>query len=119
MSHEGAPAPVTAFMSVGTEPAALIAFARVFDVVLPLVKPDWEVVVLAITIRQLLAGTLWRLCRATWETNAGLFSIQTPGYLLIGVVAGGAIGLSAILFLLAVLYIYEPGAFGVVCAGTL
>src|SRR2546421_5488429 len=29
--YEGAPAPVTAFMSVGTKAAALIAFARVFD----------------------------------------------------------------------------------------
>src|SRR5216684_5219783 len=31
--YDGAPAPVTAFMSVGTKAAALIAFARVFDVV--------------------------------------------------------------------------------------
>src|SRR6266852_2424932 len=33
--YDGAPAPVTAFMSVGTKAAALIAFARVVDVVLP------------------------------------------------------------------------------------
>ncbi len=32
--YEGAPAPVTAFMSIGTKAAALIVFARVFVVVL-------------------------------------------------------------------------------------
>src|SRR5260370_24306124 len=46
--YDGAPAPVTAFMSVGTKAAALIAFARVFDVVLPSIKSNWEPVVWAI-----------------------------------------------------------------------
>src|SRR5437016_6405590 len=39
--YDGAPAPVTAFMSVATKAAALIAFARVFDVVLPSISHDW------------------------------------------------------------------------------
>src|SRR5437660_6948489 len=39
--YDGAPAPVTAFMSVGTKAAAMIAFARVFDVVFLSAKADW------------------------------------------------------------------------------
>src|SRR5207245_3028195 len=56
--YDGAPAPVTAFMSVGTKAAALIAFARVFDVMLPVVRPDWEPIVLAITILRVVGGTV-------------------------------------------------------------
>src|SRR5437763_15582637 len=39
--YDGAPAPVTAFMSVGTKAAALIAFARVFDIAFHFTRGDW------------------------------------------------------------------------------
>ena len=112
--YEGAPAPVTAFMSVGTKAAALIAFARVFDVVLPLVKPDWEVVVLAITILTIIGGNIMALVQSNVKRMLAYSSIANAGYLLIGVVAGGAIGLSAILFYLLCYTFMNLGAFGVV-----
>jgi len=39
--YEGAPAPITAFMSVGTKAAAIIAFARVFGIVFARQSGDW------------------------------------------------------------------------------
>jgi NADH-quinone oxidoreductase subunit N len=112
--YEGAPAPVTAFMSVGTKAAALIAFARVFDVMLPLVRPDWEVVVLAITILTIIGGNIMALVQSNVKRMLAYSSIANAGYLLIGVVAGGAIGLSAILFYLLCYTFMNLGAFGVV-----
>ena len=112
--YEGAPAPVTAFMSVGTKAAALIAFARVFDVMLPLVKPDWEVVVLAITILTIIGGNIMALVQSNVKRMLAYSSIANAGYLLIGVVAGGAIGLSAILFYLLCYTFMNLGAFGVI-----
>jgi NADH-quinone oxidoreductase subunit N len=112
--YEGAPAPVTAFMSVGTKAAALIAFARVFDVMLPLVRPDWEVVVLAITILTIIGGNIMALVQSNVKRMLAYSSIANAGYLLIGVVAGGATGLSAILFYLLCYTFMNLGAFGVV-----
>ena len=112
--YEGAPAPVTAFMSVGTKAAALIAFARVFDVMLPLARPDWEVVVLAITILTIIGGNIMALVQSNVKRMLAYSSIANAGYLLIGVVAGGAIGLSAILFYLLCYTFMNLGAFGVV-----
>src|SRR5229473_6876580 len=112
--YDGAPAPVTAFMSVGTKAAALIAFARVFDVMLPLVRPDWEVVVLAITILTIIGGNIMALVQSNVKRMLAYSSIANAGYLLIGVVAGGAIGLSAILFYLLCYTFMNVGAFGVV-----
>src|SRR6266536_4785831 len=112
--YEGAPAPVTAFMSVGTKAAALIAFARVFDVMLPLVRPNWEVVVLAITILTIIGGNIMALVQSNVKRMLAYSSIANAGYLLIGVVAGGAIGLSAILFYLLCYTFMNLGAFGVV-----
>ncbi len=112
--YDGAPAPVTAFMSVGTKAAALIAFARVFDVVLPSIRPDWEPVVLAITILTILGGNILALVQSNVKRMLAYSSIAHAGYLLIGVVVGGAIGLSAILFYLLCYTFMNLGAFGVV-----
>ena len=112
--YVGAPAPVTAFMSVGTKAAALIAFTRVFDVMLPLIRPDWEVVVLAITILTIIGGNIMALVQSNVKRMLAYSSIANAGYLLIGVVAGGAIGISAILFYLLCYTFMNLGAFGVV-----
>jgi NADH-quinone oxidoreductase subunit N len=112
--YDGAPAPVTAFMSVGTKAAALIAFARVFDVVFPSIKPDWEPVVLAIAILTILGGNILALVQSNVKRMLAYSSIAHAGYLLIGVVVGGAIGLSAILFYLLCYTFMNLGAFGVV-----
>jgi NADH-quinone oxidoreductase subunit N len=112
--YDGAPAPVTAFMSVGTKAAALIAFARVFDVVLPSIKPNWEPVVWAIAILTIVGGNLLALAQSNVKRLLAYSSIAHAGYLLIGVVAGGAIGLSAILFYLLSYSFMNLGAFGIV-----
>jgi len=112
--YDGAPAPVTAFMSVGTKAAALIAFARVFDVMLPSIKPDWEPIVLAIAILTIVGGNILALVQSNVKRMLAYSSIAHAGYLLIGVVVGGAIGLSAILFYLLCYTFMNLGAFGVV-----
>src|SRR5258707_228767 len=112
--YDGAPAPVTAFMSVGTKAAALIAFARVFDVVLPSVKPSWEPVIWVIAILTIVGGNLLALVQSNVKRLLAYSSIAHAGYLLIGVVAGGVIGLSAILFYLLCYTFMNLGAFGVV-----
>ena len=112
--YDGAPAPVTAFMSVGTKAAALIAFARVIDVMLPTLRLDWEPVILAITILTIIGGNIMALVQSNVKRMLAYSSIANAGYLLIGVVAGGAIGLSAILFYLLCYTFMNLGAFGVV-----
>lgn len=112
--YDGAPAPVTAFMSVGTKAAALIAFARVFDVVLPSIKSNWEPVVLAIAILTIVGGNVLALVQSNVKRLLAYSSIAHAGYLLIGVVVGGTIGLSAILFYLLCYTFMNLGAFGMV-----
>jgi NADH-quinone oxidoreductase subunit N len=112
--YEGAPAPVTAFMSVGTKAAALIAFARVFDVAFLPIKSTWEPVVWAITILTIVGGNVLALAQNNVKRLLAYSSIAHAGYLLIGVVVGGTIGLSAILFYLLSYTFLNLGAFGVV-----
>src|SRR6266487_4255244 len=59
--YDGAPAPVTAFMSVATKAAALVAFARVFDVVFQPARGDWTAIIWAIAILTIVGGNIMAL----------------------------------------------------------
>ncbi|HET9920855.1 MAG TPA: NADH-quinone oxidoreductase subunit N, partial [Ktedonobacteraceae bacterium] len=111
--YAGAPAPVTAFMSVGTKAAALIAFARVFDIVLFPLQSSWMPVIWAITILTIVGGNVLALVQTNLKRLLAYSSIAHAGYLLIGIVAGGTIGLAAILFYLLCYTFLNLGAFGV------
>ncbi len=112
--YDGAPAPVTAFMSVGTKAAAIIAFARVFDIVLGPVQADWQPIVWAIAVLTIIGGNVLALVQTNTKRLLAYSSIAHAGYLLIGVVVGGTVGVSAILFYLLCYSFMNLGAFGVV-----
>ena len=112
--YDGAPAPVTAFMSVSTKTAAIIAFARVFDVVFLHAQTDWQPVIWAIAILTIVGGNILALAQSNVKRMLAYSSIAHAGYLLIGVVVGGVVGLGAILFYLLCYTFMNLGAFGVV-----
>ncbi|HEX7736649.1 MAG TPA: NADH-quinone oxidoreductase subunit N [Ktedonobacteraceae bacterium] len=117
--YEGAPAPVTAFMSVGTKAAAIIAFARVFTIVLSPVFSTWLPALWVITVLTIVGGNLMALVQTNVKRMLGYSSIAHAGYLLIGIVAGSnakvpGLGMSAILFYLLCYTFLNIGAFGVV-----
>lgn len=117
--YEGAPAPVTAFMSVATKAAAIIAFARVFTLVLAPLQGTWMPALWAITILTIVGGNLMAVVQKDVKRMLAYSSIAHAGYLLIGVVAGAnssvpGLGMSAILFYLLCYTFLNIGAFGVV-----
>jgi NADH-quinone oxidoreductase subunit N len=125
--YEGAPAPVTGFMSVATKAAAMVAFARIFDVVLFPVRTDWLPVILTITILTIVGGNILALVQSNVKRLLAYSSIAHAGYVLIGIAVGGAVitvkgqlvpggvfGISAILFYLLSYTFLNLGAFGIV-----
>ena len=112
--YQGAPAPVTAFMSVGTKVAALLAFVRIFGFVLLSVQNDWMPVVWALAVLTIVIGNLMALTQSNVKRMLAYSSITHGGYLLIGVVIGGQAGASAILFYLSCYLFMNLGAFGVI-----
>jgi NADH-quinone oxidoreductase subunit N len=114
-------------MSVGTKAAAIIAFARIFDIALFPVRHDWEPVILAITILTIVGGNVLALVQSNVKRLLAYSSIAHAGYLLIGVVVGGEVisingilipgsvlGISAILFYLLCYTFLNLGAFSIV-----
>jgi NADH-quinone oxidoreductase subunit N len=110
--YEGAPLPVTAFMSVGAKIGAFAGFVRVFPFALPALAGQWIPILAAVAIVTMVLGNL----AALWQTNIkrllAYSGIAHAGYLLIGVAAGPD-GVWSVLFYLLVYAAMNLGAFAV------
>jgi NADH-quinone oxidoreductase subunit N len=99
--YQGAPAPATAFLAVGSKAAGFVLLLRVLFSAIPEVSAHWGTffaVVAAITI---LYGNLCALPQRNLKRLLGYSSIGNAGYLLLGAVASSKSGSSAILYYLA------------------
>jgi len=114
--YEGAPTPITAFMSGAAKAAGFAAIVRVFVLALPAVQATWAPLWAVLAILTMVVGNTAALWQRDMKRLLAYSSIAHAGYLLIGVVAGGSRGGAAVLFYLAAYVLMNLGAFGVVLA---
>ena len=114
--YEGAPTAVTAFMAVGIKAAAFAAFARVFMHTLAVLSPDWSAVLWMLAVLTMTVGNVTALLQRNIKRMLAYSSIAHAGYVLVGMVSGGELGGSAVLFYLLAYTLMTLGAFAVVIA---
>jgi NADH-quinone oxidoreductase subunit N len=112
--YQGAPIPVTAFMSVGTKAAAFAMIVRVFAGGLPHLAPEWQALLAFVAATSMIVGNLMAITQSSLKRLLAYSGIAQAGYVLIGVIAGGQAGLAAVLFYLFVYMFMNFGAFAVV-----
>ena len=125
--YQGAPLPVTAFMSVGTKAAAFAMIVRVFAGGLPHLGPEWQALLAFVAATSMIVGNLLAITQTSIKRLLAYSGIAQAGYILIGVIAAGQVdvgsqsyaavrqaGLSAVLFYLFVYLFMNFGAFAVV-----
>jgi NADH-quinone oxidoreductase subunit N len=112
--YQGAPIPVTAFMSVGTKAAAIAMIVRVFDQGLPHLSTEWQILLAFVAAVSMVAGNLLAIAQSSLKRLLAYSGVAQAGYILIGVIAGGKDGLSAVLFYLLSYLFMNFGAFAVV-----
>jgi len=114
--YEGAPAPVVAFMSVGTKIAAIAVFLRLFAVSFgaPSVLSRWTILLGAVAAVSMLVGAVGALRQQNLKRMLAYSSVAQAGYLLLGTVAANREGMVAGLFYLVAYATMTFGAFGVV-----
>jgi NADH-quinone oxidoreductase subunit N len=109
--YQGAPAPVTAFLSVGPKAAAFAVLLRVF---LGSFSSADSFIFWILWISAALTMSVGNLA-ALWQTNVkrllAYSSIAHAGYVLVGVTAGGSRGISAVLYYLVAYALMNVGAF--------
>ncbi len=112
--YQGAPTPVTALMASCTLVAAFGALFRVFYVAFGQLSWDWRPAMWAVAILTMLVGSIVAVTQTDVKRLLAYSSIAQAGYVLTGVVAASAAGLSSSLFYLAAYGVAVIGAFAVV-----
>src|SRR5579872_1932252 len=112
--YQGAPLPVTAFMSVGTKAAAFAMIVRVFAQGLPHLGPEWQVLLAFVAATSMVVGNLMAMTQSSLKRLMAYSGVAQAGYMLIGVIAGGQNGISALLYYLFVYMFMNFGAFAVI-----
>ena len=114
--YQGAPTPVTAFMSAATKATALILMLRVLRTAFPQEAHLWTVALAVIATASLVIGNLGALVQRNVKRMLAYSSISHAGFMLIPIAANNALGGRALLYYLVPYCAMSVGAFGVVAA---
>ena len=121
--YEGAPTSVTAFMAVASKAASFAALLRVLLEAFGGIRPNWNVLILAVCLITVALGNLVAIVQTNVKRMLAYSSIAHAGYALVGVVVAGWIGvetdissrgISSLMLYLAIYSFMTIGAFGMV-----
>ena len=112
--YEGAPAPVTAFMSATVKTAAFVAFLRVFVVAFDAAYAAWYPILWWLAAITMVAANLMALVQTNVKRMLAYSSIAHAGYLLVAITAANENAAAGLLFYLLVYTVMNVGAFAVV-----
>lgn len=112
--YQGAPTAITAFMAAATKIAAFGAMLRIFYVALPQLRDDWRPVLWAIAILTMVVGTVTAVTQNDVKRMLAYSAVAHSGFILTGVIAANASGVSSTLFYLFAYGFSTLGAFAVV-----
>ncbi len=112
--YQGAPTPVTAFMAATTKIAAFGALLRLLTVAVPDLKDDWRPVLWVIAILTMALGTVTAITQKDVKRMLAYSAVAHTGFLLTGLIAASAAGVSGTLFYLAAYGFTTLGAFAFV-----
>ena len=114
--YEGAPSPVTAFMSAATKAVALVLALRILVTAFPELDDLWTVALAVLACISLAWGNLAALVQRRVKRLLAYSSISHAGFMLIAIAAANELGGRALLYYLVPYCAASLGAFAVVTA---
>jgi len=111
--YDGAPTPVTAFMSTAVKAAAFAALVRILLQAFAGVHPAWEQALWWLAAVTMVVGNLIALAQRSVKRMLAYSSIAHAGYLLTALVACSTAGAAAFLFYLLFYTLMTVGAFAI------
>jgi len=111
--YQGAPTPVGAFLSAAPKAAAFATLLRIFFTAFDPMADRWLPLLSTVALLTMVVGNLAALWQTDMKRMLGYSSIANAGYVLVAVAAHSSLGVSAVLFYLAVYSVMNFGAFAV------
>jgi NADH-quinone oxidoreductase subunit N len=95
--YEGAPTPITAFLSTASKAAAFAIFARIFYTGLHDFHGSWNNVLATVSALSMIVGNLAAITQNSIKRMLAYSSIAHAGYALLGIIAVNEMGIRGVL----------------------
>jgi NADH-quinone oxidoreductase subunit N len=112
--YEGAPTPVTAFMSVATKAAGFAVLFRIFFTAFPATGGQWLEVLWILAALTMVVGNVVAVVQTNIKRMLAYSSIAHAGYISVAFASGTASGVSAAMFYMLAYSVIALGAFSIV-----
>jgi len=113
-TYEGAPTPVTAFMSVAPKVAGFAILIRIIHDLLPALQYEYETILTIIAVLTIAVGNLAAIAQRNIKRMLAYSTIGHVGFLMLGLIAGTTDGFSGILIYLSIYLIMTMGVFAII-----
>ncbi len=121
-AYQGAPTPITGFLSVGPKLGAFALLVRVFAEALAPIRADWLGIFLVLTVLTMTVGNVVALTQVNVKRMLAYSSIAHTGYIMVGLAAfanapdadAAAQGIESVLFYVLGYAVMNIAAFAVV-----
>lgn len=109
--YEGAPTPVTAFFATAPKVAAMALFARVLHDAFGDAVSDWSQIIALLSVLSMFLGAVAAIGQTNIKRLMAFSSIAHMGYALMGLAAGTAFGVQAMLVYMVIYVTMNIGVF--------
>ncbi|MEL6509873.1 MAG: NADH-quinone oxidoreductase subunit NuoN [Pseudomonadota bacterium] len=109
--YEGSPTPITAFFATAPKVAAMALFARVVHDAFSGVVSDWQQIVAFLSVISMFLGAIAAIGQQNIKRLMAYSSIAHMGFALMGLAAGTAFGVQAMLIYMAIYVAMNIGTF--------
>jgi len=114
--YEGAPINVTSYLSVISKGAAAFILIILMFTVFNTIAPIYNDILYLIAVLTMTIGNLFALRQKNMKRFLAFSSISQAGFILLGIVGGNIMGMTAVVYFVLVYIFSNLGAFGVVSA---
>lgn len=112
--YEGAPTPVTAYLSVISKgSAAFVLIALLFKVFGHLIV-EWQAIFYVVIIATITIANLFALRQQNLKRFLAFSSVSQAGYIMLGVISGSAMGMTSLVYYILVYMVSNLAIFGVI-----
>ena len=112
--YQGAPTSITAYLSVISKGAAAYALMVVLFKVFSSVAMIWQPVLWGLIVITITIGNLFAIRQKNLKRFMAFSSISQAGYILLGVIAGTAVGMTSLVYYVLVYIFSNLAIFGVI-----
>ncbi len=112
--YQGAPSPITGFMAAVAKAGGFAAFLRVFVSSFGVLRADWRPIIYVLAIVTLVVGAALAVVQRDIKRMLAYSSVNHAGFVLLGLQAASAVGVSSALYYLFAYGFMVVGSFAVV-----